>query len=94
MRQRWSRILLSIAAAIVLALSLTGVGIEVASSRLEGNITAVDISATTGREHTPLRVVDDEEIRALTRDCAAHTNSKIVSAFVCCPAPSRFRVSL
>ena len=60
MRQRWSRILLSIAAAIVLALSLTGVGIEVASSQLEGNITAVDISATTGREHTPLQVVDDE----------------------------------
>ena len=60
MRQRWSRILLSIAAALVLALSLTGVGIEVASSRLEGNITAIDISTTTGREHTPIQVVDDE----------------------------------
>ncbi len=60
MRQRWSRILLSIAAALVLALSLTGVGIEVASSRLEGNITAVDISTTTGREHTPIQVVDDQ----------------------------------
>ena len=29
MRQRWSRILLSIAAALVLGLSLTGVGIQV-----------------------------------------------------------------
>ena len=60
MRQRWSRVLLSIAAALVLGLSLTGVGIEVASSRLEGNITAVDISTTTGREHTPIQIVDDE----------------------------------
>ena len=60
MRQRWSRILLSIAAALVLALSLTGVGIQVASSRLEGNITAVDISTTTGREHAPIQIVDDE----------------------------------
>lgn len=60
MRQRWSRVLLSIAAALVLALSLTGVGIEVASSRLEGNITAVDISTTTGRDSLPVQVVDDE----------------------------------
>lgn len=60
MRQRWSRILLSIAAALVLVLSLTGVAIEVASSRLEGNITAVDISDTTGREHTPVQLVDDD----------------------------------
>ena len=60
MRQRWPRILLSIAAALVLGLSLTGVGIQVASSRLEGNITAVDISTTTGREHSPIQVVDDE----------------------------------
>lgn len=60
MRQHWSRVLLSIAAALVLALSLTGVGIEIASSRLEGNITAVDISTTTGREHAPVQIVDDE----------------------------------
>ena len=60
MRQRWARVLLSIAAALVLGLSLTGVGIQVASSRLEGNITAVDISTTTGREHAPIQVVDDE----------------------------------
>lgn len=60
MRQRWSRVLLSIAAALVLALSLTGVGIEVASSRLEGNITAVDISTTTGRDSMPMQIVDDE----------------------------------
>ncbi|MFM1966170.1 MAG: hypothetical protein RL134_1895 [Actinomycetota bacterium] len=60
MRQRWSRILLSIAAALVLALTLTGVGIEVASSRLEGNITAVDISPMTGRDSVPVQVVDDQ----------------------------------
>ncbi|MGA0946033.1 MAG: hypothetical protein ACO3UW_09735, partial [Candidatus Nanopelagicales bacterium] len=59
MRQHWSRILLSVGAAIVLGLSLTGVGIQVASSRLEGNITAVDISQITGREHVPIQVVDD-----------------------------------
>ncbi len=60
MRQHWTRTLLSVAAALVLGLSLTGVGIQVASSRLEGNITAVDISTTTGREHVPTQVVDDE----------------------------------
>ena len=60
MRQRWSRILLSIAAALVLALTLTGVGIEVASSRLESNITAVDISPMTGRDSVPVQVVDDQ----------------------------------
>jgi LCP family protein required for cell wall assembly len=60
MRQRWSRVLLSIAAALVLALTLTGVGIEVASSRLEGNITAVDISPMTGRDSVPVQVVDDQ----------------------------------
>ena len=58
MRQRWSRIVLSVGATLVLALSLTGVAIEVASSRLEGNITAVDISDTTGREHAPVRLLD------------------------------------
>jgi LCP family protein required for cell wall assembly len=58
MRQRWSRILLSIAAALVLGLSLTGVGIQVASSQLEGNITAVDISPTIGRDHTPIQAVN------------------------------------
>jgi LCP family protein required for cell wall assembly len=60
MRQRWSRVLLSIAAALVLGLSLTGVGIQVASSQLEGNITAVDISPTIGRDHAPIQVVDEE----------------------------------
>ena len=60
MRQRWSRILLGIGASLVLALSLTGVGIEVASSQLEGNITAVDISTTTGRDSVPVQIVDDQ----------------------------------
>ena len=60
MRQHWSRVLLSVAAVTVLALTLTGVGIQVASSRLEGNITAIDISQTTGREHEPIQVVDDQ----------------------------------
>lgn len=59
MRQHWPRVLLSIGAGVVLVLSLTGVAIDVASSQLEGNITAVDISDTTGREHVPTRVVDD-----------------------------------
>lgn len=59
MRQHWSRIVLSVAAAIVLALTLTGVSIQVASSRLEGNITSVDISQTTGRDHVPVQIVDD-----------------------------------
>ena len=60
MRQRWSRVVLAIASGLVLALSLTGLGIQVASSRLEGNITAVDISKTTGRDHVPVQIVDDE----------------------------------
>lgn len=60
MRQRWSRVVLAIASGLVLALSLTGLGIQVASSRLEGNITAVDISETTGRDHVPVQIVDDE----------------------------------
>ena len=59
MRQRWPRTLLSIGAGIVLILSLTGVAIDIASSRLEGNITAVDISATTGRDHVPVQLVDE-----------------------------------
>lgn len=59
MRQHWPRVLLSIAAGLVLLLSLTGLAIDVASSQLEGNITAVDISDTTGREHVPTQVVDD-----------------------------------
>jgi LCP family protein required for cell wall assembly len=58
MRQRWPRTVLTIASAVVLALTLTGVAVEVASQRLEGNITAVDISGTTGREHSPLQVLD------------------------------------
>lgn len=58
MRERWPRTVLSIAAGVVLVLTLTGVAVEVASSRLESNITAVDISGTTGREHTPLEVRD------------------------------------
>lgn len=59
MRQPWPRILLSAASAVVLGLSLTGVGIQVASSRLEGNITSVDISAVTGRDHIPVKVIDE-----------------------------------
>ena len=59
MRQSWSRILLSVAAAIVLVLSLTGVAVEVASSQLEENITAVDISETTGRDHVTIPIVDE-----------------------------------
>ncbi len=60
MRQHWARILLAIAAAAVLVMSLTGVGIQVASSRLESNITAVDISTTTGRDHVPVEVIDEQ----------------------------------
>jgi LCP family protein required for cell wall assembly len=59
MRERWPRVLLSVAAGIVLILSLTGVAIEVASNRLQGNITAVDISGTIGRDHVPTTIVDD-----------------------------------
>lgn len=59
MRQRWPRVLLSIAAGLVLILSLAGLAIDVASTQLEGNITAVDISDTTGREHVPTQIVDD-----------------------------------
>ena len=58
--RRWPRILLSIAAGIVLVLSLAGVGIDLVSARLEGNITAIDISDTTGRQHGPATVVDEE----------------------------------
>ena len=58
--RRLPRILLSIAAGAILVLTLAGVGIDVASSRLEGNITAVDISETTGRTYTPVPVVDEE----------------------------------
>jgi LCP family protein required for cell wall assembly len=66
MRQGWARILLSIGAAMVLILTLTGVAIEIASNRLEGNITAVDISETTGREHAPIQITDtDGTYRAL-----------------------------
>lgn len=60
MRQHWARILLAIAAAAVLVMSLAGVGIQVASSRLESNITAVDISTTTGRDHVPVEVIDEQ----------------------------------
>jgi len=60
MRQHWARILLAIAAAAVLVTSLAGVGIQVASSRLESNITAVDISTTTGRDHVPVEVIDEQ----------------------------------
>jgi LCP family protein required for cell wall assembly len=59
MRQRWPRILLSAASAVVLGLSLTGVGIQLASSQLEGNITTVDISDVTGRDHVPIQITDD-----------------------------------
>lgn len=59
MRQPWPRMLLSAGAVIVLGLSLTGVGIQVASSRLEANITSVDISAMTGRDTAPVQVIDD-----------------------------------
>lgn len=59
-RRRWARVVVSVAAGAVLVLTLAGVGIDVASSRLQGNITAVDISETTGREHVPIPVVDEE----------------------------------
>lgn len=60
MRERWPRTLASIAAGVVLALTLTGVAVEVASQRLEGNITAIDISGTTGRDYGPTQVLDDQ----------------------------------
>lgn len=60
MRQGWPRTLLALGAAVVLGLTLTGVGIEIASSRLEGNITAVDISATTGREHGRVQLTGED----------------------------------
>ncbi len=58
--RRWPRILLGIAAGLVLLLSLAGVGVDVVSAKLEGNITAVDISDTTGRPHVTVPVVNDE----------------------------------
>ena len=58
--RRWPRVLLSIAAGLVLVLSLAGVGINVMSAKLEGNITAVDISEVIGRAQPTLPVVDDQ----------------------------------
>ena len=58
--RRWPRILLGIAAGLVLLLSLAGVGVDVVSAKLEDNITAVDISDTTGRPHVTVPVVNDE----------------------------------
>lgn len=60
MRKGWPRTLITVGAVSVLALTLTGVAINLASIRLEGNITAVDISDTVGREHGDLRLTDDD----------------------------------
>ncbi len=59
-RRRWPRVIAAVAASAVLVLTLAGVGIDVASSKLQSNITAVDISETTGREFVPTPVVDEE----------------------------------
>ena len=59
-RRRWPRILLSIAAGVVLLLSLAGVGIDLMSAKLEGNITAVDISDTIERPVIAKPVVDEQ----------------------------------
>ena len=58
--RRWPRVLLAVAAGIVLLLSLAGVGVDVVSAKLEGNITAIDISDTTGRPHVTAPVVDEQ----------------------------------
>lgn len=58
--RRWPRILLAVAAGVVLMLSLAGVGVDVVSAKLEGNITAIDISDTTGRPHVTAPVIDEE----------------------------------
>ena len=58
--RRWPRVILAVAAGIVLALSLAGVGVDLVSARLEGNIRSIDISDTTGRPHVSTPVVDEE----------------------------------
>lgn len=58
--RRWPRALLAVAAGIVLLLSLAGLGVDVVSAKLEGNITSIDISDTTGRPHVTVPVVDDQ----------------------------------
>ncbi len=59
-RRAWPRILLSIAAGVVLLLSLAGVGIDLMSAKLEGNITAVDISETVERPPQDKPVIDEQ----------------------------------
>lgn len=58
--RRWPRILLGIAAGLVLLISLAGVGVDVVSAKLEDNITAVDISEITGRPHVTVPVINQE----------------------------------
>ncbi|MFM9133911.1 MAG: LCP family protein [bacterium] len=59
-RRRWPRILAAIASAAILVTTLAGLGVDYASTRLEGNITAVDISDVTGRPYVPPIVVDEQ----------------------------------
>lgn len=58
--RRWPRVLLSIAAGVVLLLSLAGVGIDLMSAKLEGNITAIDISDTIERPVISRPIVDEQ----------------------------------
>lgn len=59
-RRRWLRILAAVAAGAVLVMTLAGLGVDVTYQRLEGNITAVDISEVTGRPYVPPVVVDEQ----------------------------------
>lgn len=58
--RRWGRIVTGVAAGAVLATSLAGIGFDVLYDRLEGNITAVDISEVVGRDTVPARVIDEQ----------------------------------
>lgn len=59
-QRRWGRIVTGVAAGAVLATSLAGIGFDVLYDRLEGNITAVDISEVVGRDTAPARVIDEQ----------------------------------
>ena len=66
-RRRWPRVLAGIAAGGVLATSLAGVGLQAVYGRLEGNITAVDISDVIGREQPAQSLrTDDGDYAPLT----------------------------
>jgi len=60
--RRLGRVLLAIASAAVLVLTVIGAGVSVLMGQLQGNITAVDISENVDTEASaaPLNVVDEE----------------------------------